>query len=189
MSENDDEVFATEENYEKIAEKGENAQNSEESVGSGEKIKELKREIFVLRSKNKILIEKLREAQAEGPVDQPKEREVQHLKAKIAELEAASEKQEETNRMLKAALLMTVDSETKDLKHTAEAIKEEKVIQVESAAKKVTISEGPSKIKVGVAEEDPPGGKRTCPKCGAASAFILEVNDKWSCGNCRHEWK
>ena len=129
--------------------------------------------------------------------------EIQKLKQEKLELEEKSNAIDEKNRMLKAALLMTVDSETKDVKAPTNTLTGDKEIEKEQAANEV--QEGPSTVKAPVNDLDSPERKRQCPNCGAAGAFILEIDDKehviyqdmgmkmygkkYKCGDCRHEWK
>ena len=128
--------------------------------------------------------------------------EIEDLKQKNSELEEKNKAVDEKNRMLKAALLMTVDTETKDVQAPATTLTEDKVIENEGSVK---IQEGPSKVKAPISDPDSAERKRQCPKCGAAGAFILEIDDKenviyqdmgmkmygkkYKCGDCRHEWK
>jgi len=139
--------------------------------------------------------------------------EIEKLKQEKSELEDKSKSLDEKNRMLKAALLMTVDTETKDLNAPVATLKEDKVIKSKelgvekeiSSEKVVNIQEGPSMIKAPTGDPETSERKRKCPKCGAAGAFILEITDKkhiiyqdmgtkmygklYRCGDCRHEWK
>lgn len=125
--------------------------------------------------------------------------------SRIAELEEENKKLEEKNRMLKAALLMTVDNETKNTtESTLSTDDDSKVIEGNIGVAKVKIKEGPTKIHTNFEEDsDKPERKRKCPNCGATSAFILELDDKdniiyhnpriygkkYKCGDCRHEWR
>jgi len=139
--------------------------------------------------------------------------EIEKLKQKNSELEEKSQAIDEKNRMLKAALLMTVDTETKDVQAPAATLTDDKVIEdkevgletQDSNEKVVKIQEGPSSVKALASDSDNPERRRQCPNCGAAGAFILEVDDKehviyqdmgmkmygkkYKCGDCRHEWK
>lgn len=138
--------------------------------------------------------------------------ELEKLKQDKSELEEKSKALDEKNRMLKAALLMTVDTETKDVQAPAATLKEDKVIESKEVAietqdsneKVVKIQEGPSTVNDPVSDPGTPE-RRRCPNCGATGAFILEVDDKenviyqdmgmkmygkkYKCGDCRHEWK
>jgi len=139
--------------------------------------------------------------------------EIEKLKQEKSELEERSKAIDEKNRMLKAALLMTVDTETKDVQAPAATLTEDNVIEGKEVAietgnsseKSVKIQEGPSTVKAPAIDPDSAERKRQCPKCGASGAFILEVDDKehviyqdmgmkmygkkYKCGDCRHEWK
>jgi DNA repair exonuclease SbcCD ATPase subunit len=141
------------------------------------------------------------------------QKEIKKLKQEKSELEEKSQSLDEKNRMLKAALLMTVDTETKDVNAPAATLREDKVIKSkdltvetqDSSEKVVNIQEGPSSIKAPTGVPDRSERKKKCPKCGAAGAFVLEITDKehviyqdmgtkmygkkYKCGDCRHEWK
>ncbi len=132
------------------------------------------------------------------------EKELQSLKFKNTELEAVNKKSEETNRMLKAALLMTVDTETKNVAEAPETLSEDKLIEVKTSEDKtVGLTQGPSKVQAPLEDGDQHERKRKCPSCGATSAFILEIDDKshiiyqnptiygkkYKCGDCRYDWK
>ena len=139
--------------------------------------------------------------------------EIEKLKELNSELEEKSKAIDEKNRMLKAALLMTVDTETKDVQAPAATLTDDKVIEEkevvinsgDSSEKVVKIQEGPSTATAHATDNESPERRRQCPNCGAAGAFILEVDDKehviyqdmgmkmygkkYKCGDCRHEWK
>jgi chromosome segregation ATPase len=139
--------------------------------------------------------------------------EIERLKQQNSELEEKSNAVDEKNRMLKAALLMTVDTETKDVQAPAATLTDDKVIEEKEVAmnsgdsgeKVVKIQEGPSTVTAPANDSESPERRRQCPNCGAAGAFILEVDDKeniiyqdssmkmygkkYKCGDCRHEWK
>jgi len=139
--------------------------------------------------------------------------EIEKLKQENSELDEKSKAVDEKNRMLKAALLMTVDTETKDVQAPAATLTDDKVIgekevvknSGDSGDKVVKIQEGPSTVTASASDFESPERRRQCPNCGAAGAFILEVDDKehviyqdmgmkmygkkYKCGDCRHEWK
>lgn len=128
--------------------------------------------------------------------------EIEKLKQEKSELDEKSKAIDEKNRMLKAALLMTVDTETKDVQAPVATLTDDKVIE---SGQGVKIQEGPSTVKAPLSVSESPERRRQCPNCGAAGAFILEVDDKehviyqdmgmkmygkkYKCGDCRHEWK
>ena len=170
-----------------------------------EKISDLNKEIIDLKAQNEAI--RIKEGNLENKTREIElENQITDLKNQIAELKEENDKIEEKNRMLKAALLMTVDSETKNVTDTPTAPSDDKIIEDEdSEMKKTTIKEGPVSAEISTEEMQTSERKRICPNCGAAGAFILEVDDKsnviyqdmgtkiygkkYKCGDCRHEWK
>ncbi|MFX1396722.1 MAG: hypothetical protein ACFFAS_06715 [Promethearchaeota archaeon] len=129
---------------------------------------------------------------------------IQRLNSRIKELEEENKRIEEKNRMLKAALLMTVDNETTNTTDTSLTTEEEEIVNIDiKEEKQIFIKEGPTTVSHIEKEGDLLGRKRKCPKCGATSAFILEIDDKeniiyhnpriygkkYKCGDCSHEWR
>jgi len=170
------------------------------------KLQELNLRISTLESENTSLKNTINTFEESQNTEQL-EKELKKLKIRIAELELTNKKSEETNGMLKAALLMTVEKETKNMEQAPKSIAESNVVEIKTSNDKtVAITEGPSTVKAPVEEEtEQLERKRKCPKCGATSAFILEIDDKehviyvnmgktiygkkYKCGDCRHEWK
>ncbi|MFX1276481.1 MAG: hypothetical protein ACFFBP_06320 [Promethearchaeota archaeon] len=168
-------------------------------------ISELNKVIIDLTDENASLRKNLKNADNTSNKEQL-ETELSDLRQQIIELKEENKKIEEKNKMLKAALLMTVDTETKNLTDSPETLTDDTVIEFETTGdKKVAIHEGPSAVKAFQESLESSERRRQCPNCGASGAFILEIDDKsniiyqdmgnkiygkkYKCGECRHEWK
>jgi len=165
----------------------------------------LNKEIIDLNDENSYLRDELEKAQNNN-INENFDKKISKLKNQMKYLEEENNKLEEKNRMLKAALLMTVDTETKNITDSPESLTEDSEIELQSEDKKsVYIPEGPITIKSWEEKTESSDRKRQCPKCGASGAFILEIDDKstiiyqdmdpkiygkkYKCGDCRYEWK
>ena len=169
------------------------------------KISELNKEIIDLNDENTFLRDQMAKSQ-KNQINEDIEKENLKFKKQIDKLEDENNKLEEKNRMLKAALLMTVDTETKNITDSPESLTEDTEIGMKSEYdNKGSVIEGPSYVRSQGDPIETSERKRQCPKCGASGAFILEIDDKstiiyqdmgskiygkkYKCGDCRYEWK
>jgi len=170
-----------------------------------EKISELNKISIDLSDENASLRNDLEKVQKKN-VNEEINIEILDLKRLMKDLKEENNKLEEKNRMLKAALLMTVDTETKNITDSPNSLTGDSEVEVSSENNiKGSIPEGPSKVRSLEDLMESSERKRQCPQCGASGAFILEIDDKstviyqdmgskiygkkYKCGDCRYEWK
>ena len=95
-----------------------------------EKIVSLNKTIYDLEEKNKALKEKYDSSTLEQSTSPNLENNVVRLQKRVAELEAENKNLSEKNQMLKAALLLHVDVESKHITPEANVMEDERIISI-----------------------------------------------------------